>query len=52
MGADDLSQRRLVVFRAYVGVRGPDQLVAGDTMAGGGHAAQAEVGGVGEDGGE
>ncbi len=43
---------RLVGVRSYVGVGGPDQLVAGDAVAGRGHAAQAEVGGVGEDGGE
>ena len=52
VSADDPGQRRLVGVRAYVGVRGPDQLVAGDAVAGRGHAAQAEVGGVGEDGGE
>jgi hypothetical protein len=52
VGADNLGKCRPVGFRAYVGVRGPNQLVAGDTMAGGGHAAQTKVGGVSQDSGE
>ena len=52
MRVDDSGQRRLVGFRADIGVGGPDQLVAGHAVAGGGHAAKTEIGGVGQDCGE
>ena len=49
---DDPGQRRLVGLRADVGVGGPDQLVAGDAVAGRRHAPQAQVGRVGQHRGE
>ena len=43
---------RLVGLGPDVRAGGPDQLVAGDALARGRHPAEAEVGGVGQDGGE
>ena len=52
MRVDDPGERRLVGFRADIGVGDPDQLIAGDAVAGRGHARQTEVGRIGQDGGE
>ena len=45
-------ERDLIGLRANIGVGDPDQLVAGDALAGRRHARQAEIGGVGENGGK
>ena len=50
MRIDDPGQRRLIRLRADIGVGGPDQLVAGDALAGRGHACQSEIGRIGQDG--
>ena len=47
-----LRERRLVGLGADIGVGDPNQLVAGDALAGGRHARQPEVCCIGQDGGE
>jgi len=42
----------LVAVFADVGLLGPDELIAGHALAGGSHAGEPEIGGVGQDGGE
>jgi len=43
VGVDDPGQCHFVGFWTDVGVGGPDQLVAGDAMAGGGHAPRPRL---------
>ena len=50
MGVDDPRQRRFIGVVSDEGVRRPDQLVSGHALAGLGHARQAQIGGVGENG--
>ena len=52
MGVNDPGEGGLVGVVAEVGVGGPDQLVTRDALAGLGHAGEAQVGGIGEDGGQ
>ena len=52
VGVDDPRQRRLIGVVSDEGVRRPDQLVSGHALAGLGHARQAQIGGVGENGRE
>ena len=49
---DDSGECCGVGFRTRIGVCGPDQLVAADTLAGSGHAAKTEIGRVGQHCGE
>jgi len=52
MRVDEDGQRRAVAVVADIGVMGLQELIARHALACGGHARQAEIGGIGEDGGE
>jgi hypothetical protein len=52
MRIDDSGKRDLVGLGANVGAGRPDQFVSGHALAGGRHARQAKIGGVGKNGGK
>src|SRR3546814_18247799 len=49
---DEDGQRRAIAVIADIGVMGPQELIACDALARGGHAREAEIGGIGKDGRE
>lgn len=49
LGIDDGGKRCPMRVFADVGILRPDELVTGDALTGGGHAGQAEIGGVRKD---
>ncbi len=52
LGVDEDGQRCAIAVIADIGVMGPQELIACDALARGGHAREAEIGGIGKDGRE